>query len=413
MSVRVAIGAMACTSLPKYVAQLQACLETWVPDCERSGIPVRFFDGEFFSMVTQIQKAGVDDPRIVRLPGVGNDYNSASDKQWLGFQRLHVEFDPDFALIVGTDNYVWVDNLLRLLQDLSPEAPWAIGGFQQARCYLGRYWVFPLGGGGLLLSRGALKIMAEQFPSFADRWRHTMAPRELAAACDVAFAALTEEHRIPQLRLYDLHACSWLYKYQNPDYVNVGPINYERLAICHYMEPWDLRAYHRLRDVAAAYRWAYEFSQETRLQPFYQTGRRFGRVILAGLVQPEAALALARGLIDAAVEASYSANTPKTSPPCSPSSSSLLGTGEVEQELTAEGKASGHGANLILVANDLPLNILERLNSLAPWLSVESAAKVPPSFDYALMCREKSLSDSRQECFRIYSPGSWGIERKP
>jgi len=306
---------MTCTSQPAFALQMKSCLETWAPECARLGIPVYFFDGERGERgesgkpENETLFPGV---QLVRLAGVGQDYASASDKQWQGFLRLHQEAPADFYLIVGTDNYVWGENLLRLLRPYDPAQPWAISGFQQSRVFGRgedwkedpRYWCFPLGGAGVILSWGAMERMGEEMGGFNRAWRE-VAPPSLADACDLAFAYFAEKYRVPQVRDYPLYACSWLYRYKNPDYVNVGEIDYQAAAIFHYMEARDMRLYHILRSQAEEYiclrnvvaRAKMMSAEGETLSPLYRAGLSYDFLSVQGL-EPEQVAAVALGIVE-------------------------------------------------------------------------------------------------------------------
>lgn len=194
-----------CLTIPKYAAQIERLDRLWGRAAEESGIPVVYAVGEKLPMAYELPPAFAArleelaaDGRLLALPGVADDYRSASYKQNLGLHYLFSSgrFDPDFVHICGTDVFLHVRNALDLLSEMSPSRPLYIGGHGCQRVVAGIAGplYFHSGGPGFLLSRAALQLLLPHFLTMTDEWiqlcqehKTTMSPG-LEDACDVCMA---------------------------------------------------------------------------------------------------------------------------------------------------------------------------------------------------------------------------------
>ena len=245
---RISIGCMACTTIPKYVNEIKSVLETWYPECWAIDIPVYFFTGE---QVSDDEKS-LNTSHIVHLKGVDDSYDSASLKQWLGYKYLYDNVPSDFYIIVGTDNYVWGERLLPIINKYSPDQPFLISGYGQTRMVGSKQQHFPFGGCGLILTHKAVTILYEKLPILYDNWKKLIGPGELTAACDLAMAYYAEQHNIVICRDYGLYSQDWL---GNGKWgrINEGPINYNIAAVFHYMNDHNMKSYHKYKTMIESY----------------------------------------------------------------------------------------------------------------------------------------------------------------
>lgn len=205
---KVAVCVFGCITMPKYCLQVLKIQETWGRRAEEThGVPVYYFLGEE-------RVPGIDHPelwrpttRLVYLPGVGNDYQSASFKQNLGIKYI-LDHHPEveFVFVCGTDTFLNIDALLRLLTFMNPDEKLYIGGhygtipltnlpdiattyadkrFTKAEVY------FHLGGAGFVLSRGILKELYPRLDTMTELWIESckkMDKEQYTCACDVCIA---------------------------------------------------------------------------------------------------------------------------------------------------------------------------------------------------------------------------------
>jgi len=186
---RVSICILSCSTIHKYAEQMRTVEATWAQDCKRRGVRYYYFCGEDRSDIISL-------PEMVLLDGVHNDYLSASFKQWHGLEYVIREDDPDFTCIATTDTFIHVDNLLKLLDTLSPDTKLYIGGHGDIRHVGGRDLYFHSGGGSIVLSRAALHALEPYLRTAHDEWVRELggasAYPHLTTACDVAIAMFAE-----------------------------------------------------------------------------------------------------------------------------------------------------------------------------------------------------------------------------
>ena len=134
-----------CATIPHYRKEIDKINLTWRKRADELSVRVLFFLGE--------EKTDLVGDEYIYLPGVGNDYNSASHKQNLGLKYIYEKFDADFVYVCGTDTYVNVDSMLNLLSNYSRNDNVFIGGhgfyinMGDIRCYMHS------GGSGFIIPR--------------------------------------------------------------------------------------------------------------------------------------------------------------------------------------------------------------------------------------------------------------------
>lgn len=130
--------------------------------------------------------------RMVSLGAeVGEDYQSAHKKQFLGLLELHKRFpEAKWYFITGCDAFVCEKNLTALLGTFDYHTPLLIGG-HCGRANIGDAdLLYPSGGPGFALSRSLVDALAGSIPGFIAEWE---ARRDgLSGACDVAMAFLVK-----------------------------------------------------------------------------------------------------------------------------------------------------------------------------------------------------------------------------
>lgn len=279
MSPKIAICVFGCISIQKYCLQLLKIQETWARRAEEiHNIPVYYFVGEE-------QIPGLDHPdvfqfpeRIIYLPGVQNDYLSASYKQNLGLKYImDHEPDVDFVFVCGTDTYLNIDSLIHFLSFMNPQEKLYIGGhydnFNNAQPQFdsvlsetddtinrmniygstisNNVLQFFLGGAGFVLSRGILDGLYPFLETMTDVWIancHRTKTTEFLPACDVCLAYYiyglggrrsTYFHRFYECNYRGIINISRLFGYNRICYCCHDHIQLANVISCHNMSLED------------------------------------------------------------------------------------------------------------------------------------------------------------------------------
>ena len=156
-----------CITVEKYKNQIQKIKETWA---QSKRVRSYFFLGEE-RLPCDTTFEGEE---FVYLPGVGNDYFSAIQKQTLGIQYI-INHHPnvEWIYVCGTDTYVCVDKLIQFLGHFDCHKSLCIGGHQDVRTILGEEIPFFYGGAGFLLSRSALSQIHPRLDTMVEEWSNT------------------------------------------------------------------------------------------------------------------------------------------------------------------------------------------------------------------------------------------------
>ena len=104
---KLSIGIMANITINKYHQQLLACYETWIKTASDNNVKVCVFVGD-----KSLQPENNYD--IICLDNVGEDYESASYKQFYGLQYMIENIDSEFYMIVGSDTYPNISKILKI-----------------------------------------------------------------------------------------------------------------------------------------------------------------------------------------------------------------------------------------------------------------------------------------------------------
>lgn len=250
-TVRVCIGLLASCAKSKYRAQISNCKGTWMKDAAALGIPVHFFCGSVRSdkhPTTEYDPVSKIVPRMIHF-NAGDDYKSATDKQWYGLAYLYsVYVKCDFYLIAGTDNYVECAKLLEELKELDASKPLYIGG-HTGRQDVGYKLAFHFGGGGIILSRAALEKLdiVNRSGSYIKEWEEKCKSlpngKELLPACDVALAFFSERVNLGFVSKTGMYACNWMGKLEGSHCCH---LNYPELITCHFMDD-NMYTYHLIK----------------------------------------------------------------------------------------------------------------------------------------------------------------------
>ena len=228
MSPNIAICVFACSVIPSYLEEIRNIRRTWFRDAIEHGVSVYFFlgggDDDGDEPVVLPECMGDE---FVYLPGVKNDYESASHKQNLGIKYIFSGGaddapPPDYVFCCGTDTYVSIVNLIELLRKFSPKQHLYLGGHGCYRQLDGKTIYFHSGGPGFVLSRALVERIERDivpFDRMFEEWRAVCERNgekvvsEFLCACDLAIAyfvnkcAGTNAANKPLVLLYDDGFC--------------------------------------------------------------------------------------------------------------------------------------------------------------------------------------------------------------
>jgi len=173
----------ACDKLDKYKQQILKIQGTWGRTAREHQIPVLFFLGE--------QRTDLVGEEYVNIPGVADDYESASYKQFLGLHHIAQHYQPEFVLCCGTDTYPNLPKMVQWLEQFDPNESLYLGGHGCKRQFGDRILPFHSGGPGFILSRTAMERCKPDFASLMPDWKEycrQTGKEDLIPACDVAIA---------------------------------------------------------------------------------------------------------------------------------------------------------------------------------------------------------------------------------
>lgn len=236
------IGVMGgATHLEKYRELHQGCCETWVRRCPK----VHFFcgdrlDKEFEEEMTTLSCGKA---LFVHLENVGEDYESAFLKQFLGLVYLMDYKTSKWYVMFGTDNYVRYDRLVETLKKIKIEGPIIVGGTIEQRV-LDIQFPFTLGGGGICINHQVLTTilndwsgdtLSEKCMKLYEDWKklcHKYKKTWLVPACDVALCYYSWIKDIPIMGVRGFFPID--YK-GTKVYTDNFSFNYESIITCHFM----------------------------------------------------------------------------------------------------------------------------------------------------------------------------------
>lgn len=236
MEPTLSIGVMATNVNDKYRDQIQACLDTWYQVAEQWRVPVYFFGGYI----------RFPHSNYINLPGVAEDYNSAFYKQFHGLKWMYDHLKTDFYHLIGTDTYVNIPLLIKLLRKCDKTKDWCIGGHGHYRQMGDRNVYFHSGGSGFVFSHSCLGKLLALLPEILEDWEAICVARNvsyLIPACDATIGWYMENLGLEQQIRPGFYACDYLGREfkQRPCCPRVDK---DKIVACHYMYPTEMHDFH-------------------------------------------------------------------------------------------------------------------------------------------------------------------------
>ncbi len=297
----------------KYIKQCENCLQTWIKRSKISSDIQSRCKVFLFGGLARSPRV----PELISLPGVKDDHQSATDKQWYGLKWCFDNHPADFYLVGGTDNYLFPDRILKMLKDHlfnGKTQKLLIGGDVDVRNVPERT-SYLSGGAGIIVTHLALKELyhiAYCQPSFIDEWPkicHRHGVSYLIPACDVAICYLAHQLNISIVMVDNLHGCNW--KGMGGPLSNIkccnSKVNLRKMLSCHYMDD-NMLPFHQLVENYYSLEAAYENVRTTssdiweHIPTFYKYAKEIGGnqiVIECGVRSCASTWAFLKGLVDA------------------------------------------------------------------------------------------------------------------
>jgi hypothetical protein len=183
-SYKLAICVFGCATVPHYKNEILKIEETWGNRAAEKNVKVLYFLGE--------EKTDLlDDSKYIYLKNVGNDYQSAVDKQNLGLKYIYDNYYAEFIFCCGTDTYVTIDNILLYVEGFDSRKPLYIGGHGSVRTLNNKPYYFHCGGAGFILTYACLNYIYSFLSDIKEEWITVCSESnhgDLIPACDVALS---------------------------------------------------------------------------------------------------------------------------------------------------------------------------------------------------------------------------------
>ena len=233
----------ACPTVPKYKKQIQKVNDTWGKIAKSFGIDVLFFFGE--------EKTEFTGPEFIYLPGVKNDYKSASFKQNYGLKYIYDNYNAEFIMICGTDTYINIRNMTLFLREFSGVEKLYIGGHDEVRFMDGEQFLFHDGGAGVIISGSLLNDLYPQLENMYTNWESICNKNNIPGlidCCDVALPFFIYRH-IKDYKIYSIY--DGFYRCNYKGFVHgkeccTKKIDTRKIITCHFMSLDDFDEYYKI-----------------------------------------------------------------------------------------------------------------------------------------------------------------------
>lgn len=226
----------ACATISKYKDEILKIRETWYRRALENNMLVLFMLGE--------EPTDLVGDEYVYLPGVKNDYESASLKQNLGIKYIIDNYDYEYIHVCGTDTFLVIDNLVKLLETYESTQNIAIGGHGCHRNINGEKTYFLSGGPGIIISKSCALLLYEYLALMYEEWKAICIKdrnENLIAGCDVAISYYLQKRTNTRIIREDdkFFFCNFLGHPCHICEVGGDVENRRHIVACHLMSPSD------------------------------------------------------------------------------------------------------------------------------------------------------------------------------
>lgn len=255
------ICVIGCDTIPKYNLQIRVINETWGQFCNTSEYNVKLL---YFLGEKKNNDSFIGD-NYIHLPGVSDDYSSASYKQYQGLKYIHENFKYKFVFCCGTDTYVNIPKMNILIKLFDYNENLYIGGDIGWRVINGVTYYFFFGGGGFILTKKCLSLLYPLLPNIMEKWseicihnktefepneehyktaKHLIICKEHINSCDVSISYFLQQSGINtclihlQKLFYYCNYKGFTYDANFPIY-EIKPVYTDHIVTCHLMSIQD------------------------------------------------------------------------------------------------------------------------------------------------------------------------------
>ena len=178
----------ACYTINKYKEEVININNTWGKKSENySKLKILYFVGEEHNP----EFYNNNNIEYINLPGVKDDYLSASYKQFLGMKYIFENYNTKFIFCCGTDTYINIPKLLLYINNFDYEECLYIGGHGCNRQIGEKNYYFHSGGAGFIITQNTLKKIYHLLEFIMNDWTNICNIyniKNLINACDVAIS---------------------------------------------------------------------------------------------------------------------------------------------------------------------------------------------------------------------------------
>lgn len=182
------ICVFACYTIEHYRMQIETINKTWAKKCETyKNIKILYFLGE--EIIDGFNDT--DSIKYINLPGVKDDYLSASYKQFLGMKYIYENYKTKFIICIGTDTYLNIPKLLAYINNYDYNNCLYIEGHGCERQIGNKNYYFHSGGPGFIITYKCLTNIYYLLHNLIEDWINvcnTNNIQHLIPACDVAIS---------------------------------------------------------------------------------------------------------------------------------------------------------------------------------------------------------------------------------
>ena len=228
----------ACYTIEKYRNQIDLINSTWGKKCETyKNIKLLYFLGE--EKINSFNDT--ECIKYINLPGVKNDYLSASYKQFLGLKYIYENYKTKFIICVGTDTYLNIPKLLLYIDTFNYSECLYIGGHSGDIQIGSQKYYFHSGGPGFIITYNCLAKLYDLLSNLMENWIticNVNNNTNLIPACDVAISYYLQQPSIncKIIKTNDLSFINCNYK-GYPCHIN--EVNISNIISCHLMSNYD------------------------------------------------------------------------------------------------------------------------------------------------------------------------------
>jgi len=228
----------ACYTITKYKEQINILNNTWVKKCtEYKNIKVLYFLGE--QKIDEF--VDTENIKYINLPGVSDDYLSATYKQFLGLKYVKENYNAKFIIAFGTDTYLNIPKLLLFIDKFDYNDNLYIGGHGCVREIASAKYYFHAGGPGFIITRGCLIKLYSILHNLTNDWINlcnTNNIKYLIPACDVAISYYLQQPDIDS-KIIKTNDLSFIHCNYRGHPCHINQIDISNIIGCHQMSPID------------------------------------------------------------------------------------------------------------------------------------------------------------------------------